>query len=220
MRGIWAECPFKSMPVSRYIVGLTGGIGSGKSTTADIFATLGVALIDTDAIAHALTVRGGRAMTTIRAHMGTQFIGKDGELDRAVTRDRVFTDASIKRQLEAILHPLIQEEVEAGLCSKQAIKAPYAMLVVPLLFETLTYRNQTHTTLLIDCPIDIQLKRVKRRAGLDEGMAVRIVDAQLPRPIRLQLADDVIWNGDSADALGSQVQSLHIRYAQNARNLR
>ena len=201
-------------------IGLTGGIGSGKSTAADVFATLGVALIDTDAIARALTVSGGRAMTAIRANMGTKFIGKDGELDRAVTRDRVFTDAGIKRQLEAILHPLIQEEVEVGLRSKQAIEAPYSMLVVPLLFETLTYRHQTHATLLIDCPIELQLERVKRRAGLDEGMAARIADAQLPRSIRLQLADDVIWNGDSADALGSQVHSLHIRYAQNARNLR
>ena len=208
------------MQVSGYIVGLTGGIGSGKSTVANIFATLGVALIDTDAIAHALTARGGRAMTTIRAKMGTQFIGKEGALDRAVTRDCVFADASVKRQLEAILHPLIQEEVEIGLRSKPAKKAPYAMLVVPLLYETLTYRNQTHTTLLIDCPTDIQLERVKRRAGLDEEMAARIVDAQLPRPIRLQLADDVIWNGDSADALRSQIQLLHIRYAQNARNLR
>lgn len=207
------------MPVSGYIVGLTGGIGSGKSTAADVFATLGVALIDTDAIARALTVSGGRAMTAIRANMGTKFIGKDGELDRAVTRDRVFTDASIKHQLEAILHPLIQDEVKVRLRSKQAIEAPYSMLVVPLLFETLTYRHQTHATLLIDCPIELQLERVKRRAGLDEEMAARIVDAQLPRSIRLQLADDVIWNGDSADALRSQVQALHIHYAQNARNL-
>lgn len=207
------------MPVSGYIVGLTGGIGSGKSTAADVFATLGVALIDTDAIARALTVSGGRAMTAIRANMGTKFIGKDGELDRAVTRDRVFTDASIKHQLEVILHPLIQDEVKVRLRSKQAIEAPYSMLVVPLLFETLTYRHQTHATLLIDCPIELQLERVKRRAGLDEEMAARIVDAQLPRSIRLQLADDVIWNGDSADALRSQVQALHIHYAQNARNL-
>jgi dephospho-CoA kinase len=203
-----------------FIVGLTGGIGSGKSTVADLFCKLGVVIVDTDAIAHALTVRDGRAIASIRKSMGAQFIGEDGALDRSVTRERAFSDRSVRLQLEAILHPLIHEEVEFALCADAVPRVPYAMLAVPLLFESLTYRKRTQRTLVIDCPVAAQLERVKRRSRLSADFASRIVDAQLPRSIRLQLADDVIWNGDVAGALHSQVESLHILYAQKARNVR
>ena len=203
-----------------YIVGLTGGIGSGKSTAAEIFSSLGVELVDTDVIAHALTAARGRAIPAIRTRLGSQFIAGDGALDRAVTRERVFADTKVKLELETILHPLIHEEAEIALCSEPVRAAPYAMLVVPLLFETLTYRLRTARTLLIDCPIAAQIERVQRRSGLNESATSRIVDAQLPRGVRLQLADDVIWNGNGMDALSSQVASLHLRYVENARLFR
>lgn len=203
-----------------YIVGLTGGIGSGKSTAAEIFSSLCVALVDTDVIAHALTAAHGRAIPAIRTRLGGQFIASDGALDRAVTRERVFADTKVKFELETILHPLIHEEVEIALCSEPVRAAPYAMLVVPLLFETLTYRLRTARTLLIDCPIATQIERVQRRSGLNENATSRIVDAQLPREVRLQLADDVIWNGNGMDALSSQVASLHLRYVENAKLFR
>ena len=202
-----------------YIVGLTGGIGSGKSTVADIFSALGVALIDTDAIAHALTTSGGRAIVPIRQRLGPQFIAHDGALDRALTRDRVFAEAGVRHQLEAILHPMIHEELESALRANSVHHAPYAMLVVPLLFETPTYRRRTDRTLLIDCPVATQLQRVSHRSGLGVDSAARIVGAQAPRVVRLQLADGVIWNGGSADALRSQVMPLHQSYMQYAGNL-
>ena len=173
-----------------YIVGLTGGIGSGKSTVAEVFKTLGAALVDTDAIAHLLTASDGRAIDAIRTEMGEQFIAADGSLDRAQTRARVFADGSVKRVLEAILHPLIREDVETALASDSVRRASYAVLIVPLLFDSLAYRKRIHTTLLVDCPIAIQFERVKRRSGLGVNETARIVNSQLPRMLRLQLADD------------------------------
>jgi dephospho-CoA kinase len=204
------------MPSTGYIVGLTGGIGSGKSTVADIFSSLGAALVDTDVIAHALTNVGGRAIAAIRSRMGNQFIASDGALDRAATRERVFAEPKVKRELEAILHPLIHEEVEIALRAEPARAATYVMLVVPLLFETLTYRLRTDRTLLVDCPTATQIERVGRRSGLNEEATLRIVEAQLSRSVRLQLADDVIWNGSDVDVLSSQVATLHSRYIGNA----
>ena len=152
--------------------------------------------------------------------MGAHFIADDGSLDRVVTRERAFSDASVRLQLEAILHPLIHEEVEFAFRADTVRRAPYAMLAVPLLFETLTYRKRAQRTLLIDCPVAAQLERVKRRSSLSTDFASRIVDAQLPRSMRLQLADDVIWNGDIIGTLHSQIESLHIFYAQRARDVR
>ena len=203
-----------------YIVGLTGGIGSGKSTVAGILSTMGIALVDTDAIAHALTAREGRAIAAIRARMGAEFIADDGSLDRAATRRDVFADPNVKLQLEAILHPLIREEVEIALRSEQVLKAPYAILIVPLFFETLAYRDITHRTLLIDCPVATQMARVGQRSGFAAEETARIVNSQLPRAMRLQLADDLIWNGESAARLSVQVAPLHLRYLLNARQRR
>ena len=199
-----------------YIVGLTGGIGSGKSTVAALFARLGVACVDTDAIAHALTTADGRAMATIRARLGTQFIASDGALDRVVTRNRVFADAKVKGELEAILHPLIQDEVDIALGEDNVRGATYALLAVPLLFEASTYRHRTQKTLLIDCPVASQIERTQSRPGLDADIVKRIIDAQIPRAVRLQLADDVVWNGNAAESLGPQVEMLNIKYVQNA----
>ena len=199
-----------------YIVGLTGGIGSGKSTVAALFAKLGVACVDTDAIAHALTAADGRAMATIRARLGAQFIASDGALDRVVTRNRVFADAKVKGELEAILHPLIQDEVDIALNEASVRGATYTLLAVPLLFEASTYRHRTQKTLLIDCRVASQIERTQSRPGLDADIVKRIIDAQIPRAVRLQLADDVVWNGNAAESLGPQVGMLNIKYVQNA----
>ena len=201
---------------SAYIVGLTGGIGSGKSTVAALFADLGVALIDTDALAHALTAVNGIAIDAIRTEMGAAFIANDGALDRVAARTGVFADANLKRKLEAILHPLIHREVENALRTVEIQKAPYVMLIVPLLFETHTYRERIHTTLLVDCPVATQLERVRRRSGLSADEVERIVCTQLPRALRLQLAHDLVSNERMAEALSEQVQLLHQQYLKNA----
>lgn len=201
---------------SAYIVGLTGGIGSGKSTVAALFADLGVALIDTDALAHALTAVNGIAIDAIRTEMGAAFIANDGALDRVAARTSVFADANLKRKLEAILHPLIHREVENALRSIAVQKAPYVMLIVPLLFETHTYRERIQTTLLVDCPVATQLERVKRRSGLTADEIKRIVCTQLPRALRLQLAHDLVSNEKMVEAISEQVELLHRQYLKNA----
>ena len=201
---------------SAYIVGLTGGIGSGKSTVAALFADLGVALIDTDALAHALTAVNGIAIDAIRTEMGAAFIANDGALDRVAARTSVFADANLKRKLEAILHPLIHREVENALRSVEIQKAPYVMLIVPLLFETHTYRKRIHTTLLVDCPVATQLERVKRRSGLTADEIERIVCTQLPRALRLQLAHDLVSNEKMVETLSEQVELLHQQYLKIA----
>lgn len=178
-----------------------------------------MALVDTDVIAHALTAIGGRAIDAIRKALGTEFIAPDGSLDRVATRDRVFADVNAKTKLEAILHPLIREEVEHALCVDAVQRAPYAMLVVPLLFESLAYRSRVHVTLLVDCTVSCQLQRVKIRSNIGLEQAGQIVSAQLPRALRLQLTDDLIWNGKSGDALGTQIETLHLKYLGNAARL-
>ena len=197
-----------------YIVGLTGGIGSGKSTVASLFSALGAATVDTDAIAHALTARHGRAIVAIRALMGADLISPDGSLDRRATRQRVFSDDVAKSQLESILHPLIHEEVEVALGAPAVKLAPYTLLVVPLLFESNIYRARARSTLLVDCGVSTQLERVQRRSGLGLDEATRIVAAQLPRAVKLQLADKVIWNGEAMSALGEQIERIHRGYMQ------
>lgn len=199
-----------------YIVGLTGGIGSGKSTVAALFAKLGAARVDTDAIAHTLTASDGRAMAIIRTRLGTQFIAPDGALDRDVTRNRIFADATVKGELESILHPLIQEEVDIAIGEHRVRGAAYTLLEVPLLFDASTYRRRTHKTLLIDCPVASQIERTQCRSGLNADITKRIIDTQIPRAVRLQLADDVIWNGGNAESLEHQVKKLNLKYIQNA----
>lgn len=171
-------------------------------------------MVDTDVIAHALTARHGRAIEAIRASMGADLISPDGSLNRGATRQRVFSDRAAKGQLESILHPLIREEVEAALGAPAVMLAPYILLVVPLLFETSTYRASARTTLLVDCAVTTQLERVQRRSGLAIDEAKRIVAAQLPRAVKLQLADQIIWNGEGMAALGAQTDRIHRYYMQ------
>jgi dephospho-CoA kinase len=195
-----------------YVVGLTGGIGSGKSAAANAFAARGVAVIDTDAIAHALTRPGGDAMEAIRAAFGDAFVAADGSLDRAAMRHRVFADREAKRRLEAILHPLIRAESDRQLA---AASGTYAMLVIPLLVEAGASRR-CDRVLVIDADEATQVERVKTR-GLTEDEIRRIIAAQATRPARLAAADDVLENNGSLQELDRKVEALHQQYLRLAK---
>jgi dephospho-CoA kinase len=192
-----------------FAVGLTGGIGSGKSTVADLFADLGVPVIDTDVIAHQLTAPGGAALEAIRALFGNAVMHADGTLDRAALRRLIFADSVARRQLEAILHPRIRQEVEQALAT---LAAPYALVVIPLLVETGGYREVLNRILVVDCPEDMQIARVMARSGFSRDDVTAILAAQAGRAERLSAADDVIVNAASPEALRGQVAMLHRRY--------
>ncbi|MEJ2173764.1 MAG: dephospho-CoA kinase [bacterium] len=192
-----------------FVIGLTGGIGSGKSAAADEFARLGATLVDTDAIAHALTAPGGAAIDSVRAVFGDASIDASGAMDRAKVRARVFADPSARRRLEDILHPLIRQESTARVT---AAAGAYVVLVVPLLIESADYRSRVDRVLVVDCPAELQLARVRARSGLSEDEARRIVAAQVSRETRLAAADDVIDNSGTLEALYAQVKRLHQRY--------
>jgi dephospho-CoA kinase len=192
-----------------FAVGLTGGIGSGKSTVAHLFAGLDVPVIDTDAIAHQLTAPGGAALEAIHAVFGDAVMQADDTLDRTALRRRIFADATARRQLEAILHPRIRQQVEQTLA---ALAAPYVVIVIPLLVETGGYADVLDRVLVVDCPEEVQIARVMARSGLARDEVNAILAAQASRAERLAAADDVIVNTASPEALHSQVATLHQRY--------
>lgn len=196
-----------------YVVGLTGGIGSGKSAAAAEFARLGAAVVDTDAIAHELTAPNGAAIEAIRRLFGDQYIAADGAMDRAEVRQLAFSDATAKQRLEALLHPLIRDESQRRIAQAAA---PYVVLVVPLLVESRAYRERVQRVLVVDCPEEEQVARVRQRSGLAEDEIRRIIAAQAPRAQRLAAADDVIDNGGPLQALAGQVRRLHERYLELA----
>ena len=196
-----------------YIVGLTGGIGSGKSAAAQVFAELGITVIDTDAIAHALTAPGGAAIAPIRAAFGEEYLSPEGALSRPRMRELVFADPAKKRQLESILHPLIRTQ------STDLVKdarSPYVILMVPLLVESGDYRRRCQRILVVDCPEELQLARVSARSGLAAGQVRAIMANQATRGARLAAADDVIDNSRDLAQLHHQVETLHARYLQFA----
>jgi len=192
-----------------FTVGLTGGIGSGKSTVADLFAAHGVPVIDTDVVARDLTAPGGAALDAIRAAFGDTVMQADGALDRAALRRRIFSDVGERRRLEAILHPRIRQVVARTLA---ALTAPYALVVIPLLVETGGYREVLNRVLVVDCPEDLQIARVMARSGLARDEAEAILAVQAARAARLAAADDVILNTASPEALRAEVATLHRRY--------
>jgi dephospho-CoA kinase len=196
-----------------FIVGLTGGIGSGKSTVADLFVQHGAALVDTDAIAHELTGPGGAAIPALRQAFGAIALRPDGGLDRAAMRNLVFSDATAKARLEAILHPMIRAE-SASRCA--AMNAPYVVFAVPLLIESGTYRERCDRILVVDCQESTQLARVMARNGMSEAEVRAILAAQASRQARLAAADDVIDNDGSPEALPAQIEKLHECYLQSA----
>jgi dephospho-CoA kinase len=200
-----------------YIVGLTGGIGSGKSAAAAEFARLGASIVDTDAIAHELSAPGGPAIAPLRAAFGAEFIGADGALDRVRMRNTVFADPAAKRRLEAILHPLIRTVTEARTI---AATGPYVVQVIPLLVESGKYRERTNRVLVIDCSEQTQVARVVARSRLDAGQVRAIMAAQVSREVRLGAADDVIDNEGGLDALRVQIEALHRVYLDYASAIR
>lgn len=191
------------------VVGLTGGIGAGKSTVEKLFAGLGIPCVDTDAIAHQLTAPGGAAIAAIRAAFGDDAITADGAMNRAVIRTRVFADPAERHRLEAILHPMIREQ---SLRQLSALQAPYVLLGVPLLFETRLFDGVIQRSLLVDCAEEVQQQRVMARSGLDASQVAAIMAAQMPRAQRRQLADDVIDNSGDEAALALQVHDKHRYY--------
>ncbi|MFO7542975.1 MAG: dephospho-CoA kinase [Thiobacillus sp.] len=197
-----------------FTVGLTGGIGSGKTTVADLFAAHGVPVIDTDVIARDLTASGGEALLDIHATFGDAVMQADGSLDRAALRRRVFADPQARRALEAILHPRIRRAVEQ---MRGQLDAPYALVVIPLLMETGGYHDLLDRVLVIDCSEDLQIARVMARSGLSRDEATAILSAQAGRGERLAAADDVIDNSASMEHLPDRVATLHQGYLDLAR---
>jgi len=194
-------------------IGLTGGIGSGKTAVSGRFAELGAPVVDTDVISRQLTARDGAALPAIRALWGETVMLPDGGLDRAALRRKVFADAVARRQLEAILLPLIREQVAAALAS---ISAPYVVVVVPLLVEAGHYGGLLDRVLVVDCPETLQVERAMERSGLAAAEVAAIVAAQADRASRLAVADDVIANDGTIDALRQQVLRLDAKYRELA----
>jgi len=198
----------------KLVVGLTGGIGSGKSAAADEFARLGAAVVDTDRIAHELTESGGAAIAALERIFGKDMIGPSGAMDRRKMRERVFADAAAKKALEAVLHPMIRDESRRRI---QAAQAPYVVHVVPLLVESADYRGRVDRVLVVDCPEALQIERVRARSALPEADVRAIMASQATRAERLAAADDVIDNSGTLDALRKQVAALHRKYLQYSR---
>jgi dephospho-CoA kinase len=196
-------------------IGLTGGIGSGKTTVADRLGALGAALVDTDAIAHSLTGAGGAAIDAVRDAFGADFIVAGGALDRKAMRDLVFEDPRARAKLESILHPAIRAAADRVLAGASG---PYAVLVAPLLFESGGYLDRVARTLVVDCAEHLQVERTAKRSGLAADEVRAIMRAQWPRWRRLQMADDAVWNGAEASALDPQCERLHRFYVALARD--
>ena len=199
-----------------FSVGLTGGIGCGKTTVADMFGALGASLVDTDAIAHALTAPHGAAMPAILAEFGAGFATPEGALDRAKMRDLVFADPGARARLEAILHPRIREATAAAAA---IASGPYVIFVVPLLIESGTWAERVTRILAIDCSEETQVARVMARNKLSEEQVRAIMAAQASRAQRLAAADDVIENDDGIEALAPQVERLHAFYLAEAQRM-
>lgn len=193
----------------RFTVGLTGGIGSGKSLVADMFAARGASIIDTDILAHQLTAAQGKAIPAIEQQFGKEFLTMDGAMDRKKMRDHVFVNSSEKKKLEAILHPMIRD------CAEEAAvnaTGSYPMFVVPLLVESGRWKERVSRVLVVDCPEELQVRRVMLRNRFSEQQVQAIMAMQASRQTRLAAADDVIMNDADAAALEPQVDRLHTLY--------
>ena len=198
-----------------FAVGLTGGIGSGKTVVAELFASRGAGVVDTDEIAHLLTAPAQPAVAQIARKFGARFVAADGSLDRAQMRNLIFADSSARKDLEMILHPLIRQESARQILESTA---PYVIVVIPLLFESGARRHEMDRILVVDCQPETQISRVMERSGLSRDQILSIVAAQVSRQERLRGADDVINNDDDLDTLERQVVTLHLRYLGLAAN--
>lgn len=201
--------------MNRLCIGLTGGIGSGKSTVARLFGKLGADVIDADEIAHDLTQPGGAAMAAIALAFGSDYVTDNGALNRTRMRELIFSDADAKLRLEALLHPMILQACIERLRAESL--APYAMLMAPLLLENPEFSKLAQRVLLVDCTEQSQISRVMLRSAMDEGQIRAIIAAQMPSAERRARADDVIDNDGAQDRLSDQVFALHNRYLDIAK---
>ena len=200
-----------------YLVGLTGGIGSGKSAVAAAFAARGADVLDADDVAHAISRRGEAGHRAVVDALGESFLTDSGELDRAALRRRAFDDATFRRDLEQLLHPLIAARLDEAIAG---LRGPYGLLVVPLLLERGGLRKRVARILVVDCPEQEQVRRVQLRSGITADEVRRIMATQLPRAERLAQADDVIDNSGPPEALVPQVERLDRRYRRLAARFR
>lgn len=190
------------------IIGLTGGIGCGKSTVSKLFQDLGTPVIDADIIAHQIVEPGQPALQELRNTFGSSIFNTDGKLNRAELRLRVFSDPAKKQQLEAILHPRVYAEIDRAI---QQLNHPYCIVCIPLLLET-HMESKVDRILVIDCPVETQIERVQKRDGMSSEMIHRILANQVSRATRLARADDIIENTKSAEQLADQVKKFHNLY--------
>ena len=196
-----------------FCVGLTGGIGSGKSTVTGIFQELGVKIIDADAITHELQKKGQPAYNEIVNQFGPDVIGENDELDRDHLRSLVFTDHELKTKLENIVHPLVRAEINRRINSN---KHPYCIVSIPLLFESGS-RYEFDRILVVDIPEELQISRACNRDGVKKDDIVKIMNSQIKREKRLEMADDVICNDKGIDALTTAIGNLHDQYMKLGR---
>jgi len=192
-----------------FIVGLTGGIGCGKSSVSQFFLDLGIDVIDTDVIARKLTQPHGLAISLIRDTFRDNLIAADGALDREKMRNLIYSDSDSRLKLEKILHPLILKETVQEIAQT---RSSYIIIVIPLLFETNDYDNIIQRILVVDCEEQQQILRTMARSNLSEQQVKAIMAAQISRKVRLQKADDVIINNQDIDYLKAQVIQLHHKY--------
>ena len=190
-------------------IGLTGGIGSGKSTVAGLLVAQGAGLVDTDAIARALTAPGGAAMPAIGETFGAEMVGHDGALDRDRMRTLAFADPSARKRLESIIHPLIGQQAQQAAQMAERSGAPAVVFDVPLLTESAHWRARVDRVLVVDCTPDTQIQRVMARSGWPQETVQRVIEQQAPRARRRAIADAIIFNETlSLAALEDEVHSL------------
>ena len=194
-------------------LGLTGGIGSGKSTVADLLRRRGAVVIDADAISRSLTATGGMAIEAVRDGFGPDFIGADGAMDRDKMRQASYTDIHARKRLEAIIHPLVGAESARQEAAAIASGCPCAVFDIPLLVESQRWRRRVDLVLVIDCVDEVQIQRVVARSGLDRAVIEKIIASQASRAQRVRAADVVIFNaGDSQTGLAMEVGQIAYRF--------
>ncbi|HLA35989.1 MAG TPA: dephospho-CoA kinase [Rhodocyclaceae bacterium] len=192
-----------------YSIGLTGGIGSGKSTVGRLFEERGIEVIDADAIAHELTAKDGAALPALREMFGEHIVTAAGALDRAALRTLAFADPSQRKRLEAVLHPMIRALTDRRVA---AARSAYVVLMIPLLVETGGFRDRVRRIAVVDCLEETQIRRVMARSGMTRAEITPILAAQASRAQRLALADDTINNDGEPAALIPQIERLHEKY--------
>lgn len=195
-----------------FVVGLTGGIGCGKSEAARCFAKLGVPIVDVDVIARQLTMAGQETLNEIVDVFGKEYLLPDGNLNRALMREKVFNDMAARKDLESIIHPAIHTQALKELDQNSA--APYQILAISLLFENQRYKDNVTRSLVIDCDESLQITRTMKRSGISEQTVRGIMAAQVSRATRIKMADDLIENEGTLDELHQKITEIHQKYMQ------